>query len=381
MIEKIKNISKIHFDTAIFILFIIGLFLTHTKMSYVLILPVYAIILAKIILIDKKLIVSRDYFIITMIFLVNIIVQLYFNFSKTTIFYSIVLLFSIYVYAYIHLLELNKKYIAWFVMALLIIILAHPSLFSSGQFASYFGNANSLAAAYLVLFFILEILGDYKYRLINWFVFMPVYIILIESRGVLLAIIVYFISLIMSSFKLRNITFLGIIFMLYTMFMLYVHPDNQTLTTALSSLGLENMQVFGSSITYGAHRDKLWQIAALHNPSTWFGVGFGKSNDYINSFIHHDLSPHNSLLKIYLEGGFVFLFSYFALFIYIYRKAKSNVTKSFLIAIQVRMFFESAFPFGISLGSAILILPYFIENALRGFGKEKFILSKKLLKR
>ena len=358
------KIYRTYIDSLLFILFIIGLFAAHTVLSYSIIIPVYFLIGLKIILIDRKFSFETDYIIIILIFLLNILIQFLVNFSANTVFYSIAILLGLFIYYAIAKLHLDKQFILAFVFFLLIFFLIHPEITDPIlQFKSYFHNANSLAGAYLLLFFIIELMGNKYHRLVNWIIFLPIYLITIQSRGLFLGILTYFIFLILSRFKLRNTAFVIIMLGLFSLLILYVNPHDNYIVKLLNYLHISQLKIFGSNLTYGAHREEIWQLVVEKNPSPLFGIGFGNSNDFILGFLKRNVSPHNTYLKLYLEGGWILLVSYITLFFYILIKSKSNITKSFILAIQIRMFFESGFPYGISLESALLILPYFIEKA------------------
>lgn len=355
---------RIYIDSFLFVLFIIGLFAAHTILSYSLIIPVYFLIGLKILLIDKDISFEADYIFIILIFLFNIVIQCFFNFSANTIFYSIAILVGLFIYYAIANFHLDKNFILTFVFFMLVFLLVHPGIMDPVlQFKSYFHNANSLAGAYLLLFFIIELMGNKYHKWINRIIFIPIYLITIQSRGLVLGITAYYIFLILSKFKLRTIAFSIIMLGLFALMLLYVNPQDNYIVNILNYFHISNLKIFGSDLTYGAHREEIWRLVVEKNPSPLLGIGFGNSNDFIINFLHRNVSPHNTYLKLYLEGGWTLLVSYILLFFYILIKSKSHITKSFILAIQIRMFFESGFPYGISLESALLILPYFIEKA------------------
>jgi len=356
---------RIYIDSFLLFLLIIGFFAAHTVLSYSIIIPVYFLFGLKIILFDYKFSIEQDYLIIGLIFLFNIFIQYLVNFSVNTVFTSFVILSGLIIYYAVAKLHLNKQLTLAFVFFLLLFFLIHPDITNPNlQFKSYFHNANSLAGVYLLLFFIVELMGNKYHRFVNWIIFLPIYLITIQSRGLFLGIAIYFTFLILSRFKLRNLAFIMVMLGLFALFILYVNPHDNYITKLLNYLHISHLEIFGSSLTYGAHREEIWQLVAEKNPSPLFGIGFGNSNDFIFGFLKRNVSPHNTYLKLYLEGGWILLVGYIILFFYILRKSKSYITKSFILAIQVRMFFESGFPYGISLESALLILPYFIEKAI-----------------
>lgn len=355
---KTRNLNLI-----LFYLLVVGLFLSHTVISYGLIIPVYIFFIIKIFMIDKKISFEHFFVIIISLFLINILFQFAVNFSPKTIFYSVIILLSIIVYSNLSLLDLNIKYLSYGAMFLIVAFLLHPSIIDrSLPFQSYFKNPNSLAGAYFFLFFIIELTGTKRIRILNGVLFLPVYVISITSRALLLGFIVYYTALFLSKFRLRNIFVVFAVVVLALFMVFYIFPENKALISLLEFFNLNNTTVFGSNILYGAHREELWRVAVLENPSSAFGIGFGNSNEFIQNMLDRNLSPHNTFINLYLEGGFLLVITYIFATVMFYIYSKTAITKSFIIAVNVRMFFESGFPFGISLQSAMLFLPYFIDK-------------------
>jgi len=351
-------------DTFLFVILILGFIATHSLLSYSLIFIAYFALTLRILLIKNKLFVEKSYLFLFILFLLNIIIQVLFNISLRSIIYSLLIIIGFILYSSIASFNLKHNSITKFALFLLFILLLHPSILDSSlQYKSFLLNANSLASVYLLLFFIIELFGTKPQKLLNYFIFLPIYLISIESRSLLLAIILYLFFKNLNFFKLRNLSFNIVIIFLIILMLFFVYPNNLFISKIMYSLDLSNIKIFGSDLFYGAGREELWKIVIETNPSPIYGIGFGNSNDYINNFIHKDLSPHNTFLKLYLEGGLLFLSTYILLVFFLFRNAKTNITKSFILAIQIRMFFESAFPFGVSLSSALIILPYFIEKA------------------
>jgi hypothetical protein len=354
-------------DNFLFVFFIIGLIFTHIDLRYLLIFPISFLIFLKYFFTTKIIefnFSSFDYFFFFLFFL-NIIFQLYFNNSVTTLQYSFVLIGNFILYKYLNILKIERGFIFKAVLALSILFLFHLSIFDKElQYKSFLLNANSLAATILLLFYLVELTGEKINRVLYSLIVLLIYINLIESRAFLLSIIFYFVFLILFSLNLKKtilflISFIFIFY--YLLFDLYV-SDNTFLTRILSILNIDHLKIFGSDILYSAHRNELWKIVVDKTHNIYFGNGFGTSNDLIKEFYGKGYSPHNTYLKIYTEGGLFFLISYLLFLIFMIIKSKSKITKSFIIAIHIRMFFESAFPFGLSLQSSLLVLPFYLEQ-------------------
>ncbi len=374
MIDMISQKAK---DTIIFFLFLLGLLLPHTSYnSYFLILSVYALFFIRLLFVYKNVYFQKFLIPIYILFSINILIQLLFNFNTTNLAYSTIIIIGMIIYPLLSNLEIDIKIVPTIALILSILLLIHPAIFgvigTPYQFKSYFANPNSLAAVYLLLFFLIELTGSKNIKLLNIIFILPIYILTIKSRGLLLSIIIYFILLTTSKVKKLNaiiITFITIILFLLLLF--YVFPNHKIILTIVDLLDLQNTHIFGSNLLYSAGRNILWKTAVIKNPNPLYGIGFGASNNFIYSLIKENHSPHNIFINLYLEGGYLFLLTYIYATIVFYLKSKTNITKAFIIAINVRLFFEAGFPFGISLQSALIFLPFFIEKLILKSSKEK----------
>ncbi len=357
-------------DTIIFFLFLLGLLLPHTSYnSYFLILSVYILFFIRLLFIYKNVYFPKFLLPIYLLFFLNITLQLLFNFNITNLAYSIIIVIGMIIYPLLSNLEIDLKIVSVTAFILSILLLLHPDILgvigTPYQFKSYFANPNSLAVVYLLLFFLIELTGNKKIKLLNILLILPIYILTIKIRGLLLSIIIYYIILTASKVKNLNaiiITFITIALSLLLLF--YVFPNHKIILSIINLLNLQNTHLFGSNLLYSAGRNTLWQTAVIKNPNPLYGIGFGASNNFIYSLIKENHSPHNIFINLYLEGGYIFLLTYIYATIVFYIKSKTNMTKAFIIAINVRLFFESGFPFGISLQSALIFLPFFIERLI-----------------
>ncbi|MBC6994144.1 O-antigen ligase family protein [Neolewinella lacunae] len=125
-----------------------------------------------------------------------------------------------------------------------------------------------------------------------------------------------------------------------------------------------------------AHRDELFFYSLELIDEQPQGVGLGMSTEALEDYYGEEISPHNTYLKVLVEGGWVALAGFLVLMLGFFWTSSSPLASAFLFALLIRGFFESSTPFTISLISGMLIIPMFLnENSvgqkLRMVGKAK----------
>ena len=93
-----------------------------------------------------------------------------------------------------------------------------------------------------------------------------------------------------------------------------------------------------------------------------YGVGWGQSAYYIQRETGQLLSPHNTFMKVAVEGGWSAMVGYGILLLGMLYNCRSALASSFIIAMSLRALFESATPFTLSFVSAMLIVPFFLNE-------------------
>ncbi len=111
-----------------------------------------------------------------------------------------------------------------------------------------------------------------------------------------------------------------------------------------------------------SHRDELFDYSLVLIEKQPEGVGLGMSKEALKAYYGTKISPHNTYLKILVEGGWVSLFGFMILMFGFLLTSNSPLATSFLFAMMIRGFFESATPFTLSLVSAMLIIPMFLNE-------------------
>ncbi len=111
-----------------------------------------------------------------------------------------------------------------------------------------------------------------------------------------------------------------------------------------------------------SHRDELFNYSLALVEQQPEGVGLGMSKEALKKYYGEKISPHNTYLKILVEGGWLSLLGFLILVLGFLLTSNSPLATSFLFAMLIRGFFESATPFSISLVSGMLVIPMFLNE-------------------
>jgi hypothetical protein len=111
-----------------------------------------------------------------------------------------------------------------------------------------------------------------------------------------------------------------------------------------------------------SHRDDLYYYSLDLVDKQPEGYGLGMSKQALKPYYGEKISPHSTYLKVLVEGGWVALAGLLILMLGFLLTSQSPLASSFIFALLVRGFFESATPFSISLVSGMLIIPMFLNE-------------------
>lgn len=111
-----------------------------------------------------------------------------------------------------------------------------------------------------------------------------------------------------------------------------------------------------------SHRDELFVYSLEIVEEQPEGVGLGMSKLALRDYYGEKISPHSTYLKVLVEGGWVTLIGFLVLMLGFLWTSSSPLASSFVFAMLIRGFFESATPFSLSLVSAMLIVPMFLNE-------------------
>lgn len=137
------------------------------------------------------------------------------------------------------------------------------------------------------------------------------------------------------------------------------------------TITLPDITLGGRSIGYLAGRDELWAVSReiiVRNP---LGVGYRGYSDIYKSVLGTTFSTHNLYLNILMQYGWFYTGAYAVFLVALVKESSSPVTLAAVFSMYLRGFFEISIPFGLSLGSAMLLLPFYMERPLKSRGQNR----------
>ena len=337
------------------------------NLKYIPILGVSAVILA----IRKRGFTLVDDSILLFLFAVLLVsgtVSTLVNFSGDTLLYLIFTPINLVVYGYFRTEGVRRDHLFWFIGLCLLCALPVTGSGFGGSLTGLYNNPNALAPVMtfvLYLFYCQRV----RSRLLNAaFTALIVYIVLAtRSRagagGMFAFLLIYWsqrlfgVHLRSAMLALLGMCIAGYLFIMETRAIDYIEAAN----TATQSDKGANF----------SHRDILYDVFKEKALRTPLGVGFGQSGDYASTVLNgSNFSPHNMYLKVAVETGWFYSIAFVLLYVYLVSTSKSLLANAFVTAYYIRCLLESATPFTMSLPSAMLLLPFFLnEHTIRAAGR------------
>lgn len=127
-------------------------------------------------------------------------------------------------------------------------------------------------------------------------------------------------------------------------------------------LPLPDVAIMGRSIADLAGREQLWEIARQLVRRHPLGLGYQGYPTVFQEALGVELSPHSLYLAMLLQFGWFFFAVYCGLLSSLVASSRNGAVVAAVFAAHLRGFFESGLPFGFSLNSAILLLPFYMEH-------------------
>lgn len=294
-----------------------------------------------------------------LIFFCCVVISFLFNPSISSFVYSVSFLINMLALSYLPKLDIKKKQYV-FILILAVLVCLYPEFDEfSGGLTSVFGNANTLALALMLPFYLIFYVRN---EVSIWFFVATLSLIIMlmfltNSRSQYVFIVVFFCMLCLSRVVgLKFLKLVGIVGVLsgFSAYLFLMQGWCSDFFSVVLSGTEKGINLTG--------RDNLFNIVVSKILNTPTGVGFGGGNSFIESVTGNSLSPHNAVLKIGLEGGVVFLFGFILIYGYLFFNCKKSLTVCFASAYAVKLLFESAMPFTFSLVSILLLLPFFLEK-------------------
>lgn len=277
--------------------------------------------------------------------------------SSLDLFDNLLYLFGIVInmlmYEFIGNSKLKKGYVVFYICTLILTSVIY-SITTSSYSTIFFRNRNSVPVLLLFILMLLEIYS-YRTKIFYFFVwgFVTVFTILSLSRAGFLALITYFILRFVKNKKYQVIIF---IFLLIGMIYIYLFLNFGAL------LGVYDVQLFGRNIFYLARRDVLWEYALELIKNYPLGLGYKGYYEIFNLELNLALSVHNTYLNILLQFGVLFFIVYLFFLLKLIKECENPRILAVVFAFYLRAMFESGIPFGFSLNSGMLLLPFFVDK-------------------
>lgn len=293
------------------------------------------------------------------LFLFSSVFVLLNNFSINGFYYIFVFIVNMIVMEFLYKNKLSVSF-SFIIIIFLLIVSSVPIYDSySHGLMSIFGNANTLSIVLCLPFFLLlnikEKISFPLYSIL--FLYIIVLMIMTNSRSQYLFLMIFIslslVSKVVSVARLKKIGLFGVFFV-SIMYVLLMYGELNNYLSALIGWSEKGINLSG--------RDDLFRTVVLAINENPFGIGFGESNSYIYSVLGKGLSPHNSFLKILLEGGWLFFFVFLIVLFLLIKGMSKAYNIIFFFSYVTKLLFESMIPFTPSLISMLFVLPYFLDE-------------------
>ena len=256
--------------------------------------------------------------------------------------------------------HLPRRYVLYTAFYLLLTVM-YVNDFSSVRGNNLYGNPNNYATVTLcaAYFGILGFKGKPLYQLLTVPVFL-FFIFISASRTQLTGLLLFYGLYFSQQYVLRTHLRRTIFFFLLIIFALY-----GTMITGdpFNIVGTVQDNTYGHKSYRGlSYRDVLFFASIDILAKYPQGVGWGLSGVYIYDYMGETLSPHNTFMKVAVEGGWVSLVGFLTIILGRLWNAATPLVSSFMIAVLLRGLFESSTPFTLSFISAMLLIPFFLNE-------------------
>ena len=289
------------------------------------------------------------------------VVSILLNPIPGSILYVVVMPISYVIYNYIRRYGLTKQQVL--LLAGVIIVLALPPRYFSarGNLMGMYGNPNVMGP---IVTFGLYLLLCLKQRL-HWavrlvaFLLVTALVIATKSRagmvGYAIFIVAYVVQGVVLKTRFRVLTLLTIILGVVVYYFMIT-------TRTLTLIEVANTTLNSDKQVNFSERDKLFDLFIAEIRTNPVGIGFGQSQKFADRYSDASYSPHNTYLKTAVEGGWMFALFAGLLLSYLILTTKSALTLSFILGYLLRGLFESATPFTMGMTSALLFLPFYLNE-------------------
>lgn len=328
----------------------------------------FLILVALLIAFRKNVVTNKDIFYNFgfAVYLLGAVVSTMGTMSLASIQYILIFLISYWMYNSIFKYGIKGSHIRS--LCVFFILTMCVPIYDDGMYTSIYFNSNTLGSVALVTTYLILLSYDKKPFLKALLIAICLLFLYIsESRGQLgacLALLSFsfaFVRFPIVRKQYRKISFI-VCASIITVYVVLIEFQYGVMLDLILQFSPERKQFVLLS-----YRDILYFASKEIISEYPLGVGFGNSGEYIAEYMNGEkLSPHNAFLKIFVEGGWIAIIGYLILLLNWIAKSKSPLSSAFVIAIVIRSLVESATPYGASLVSMAMILPYLLtENQIK----------------
>lgn len=339
--------STVDIVAVLLVVYLVGLIVVYTSLGHGPIIAISAGLVVVLILTGNA-VISKRYAACYWILMVSLIVAARGEFVNTlTVIMAMAA--NIVIYEQFSRRGLPKRYVQVLLYMIMISALGYAFIASSWD-KLFFGNRNGVPVLLVFTLFMADsyLRDDWLTRTLV-LAFALVFGYICKSRAGFLAIASYLLFRSIKEKALQIIIFSGILTCL-------------VLVYGTGTLVLPDVQIYGRNIRYLAGRDELWAASleiAKRNP---LGLGYGGYSEIYGSMLGTSLSTHNLYLNVLMQYGWFYAGTYIVLLVLLMSAASNPAALAAVLAMHLRGFFESGIPFGLSLSSAMLLLPFYMEK-------------------
>lgn len=353
----VQTISYRKILSSCLILYLIGLTLAHTAVRYSVVLAACFVLVMFFLPVMEKFSLSRHNLIyyLVLLFLINLS-SLPSGFSGflNNLLVALTTLANIFVYEVFARTKLDENQVHVLILAFVAFSVTYCCLTSRFE-TLFFLNRNSVPLLILLLVYLVDLyLPNMKTTKFIVWCFGLTFTFLSKSRAGLLALLTY---LVMRRIKSKKVQFVLFCVLFSALILLYVFGFAKYFS----------FDILGKPVSDLSKRDLAWFASYALVISHPFGMGYANYTEQFLQNFDVTIGPHNVYLNILLQFGWFYFVVYMFFLSRLVGKSRLNITTALAFSVYLRAFFESGTPFGLSLNSAILILPFYLEKGYLNF--------------
>lgn len=337
----------VNIPALLLVLYLVGLILAQTVVGHGPVIVISAGMVAVLIATGNAVVSKRHaacYWILMVFLIVAARGQLVNTFTV-----AIAMAANVLIYEQFSRRGLPRRYVQVLLYMIMISTFGYAFITSSWD-KLFFGNRNGVPVLLVFTLFMADsYLQDDRLTRTLVLVFVLAFGYMCKSRAGFLAIASY---LLLRSVKRKGIQVIMFCGMLTCLVLVY----------GTGTLVPPDVQIYGRNIGYLAGRDQLWAESLEIVKKNPLGLGYGGYSEIYRSVLGTGLSTHNFYLNVLMQYGWFYAGTYIVLLVLLISNASNPATLAAVFSMHLRGFFESSIPFGLSLASAMLLLPFYMEK-------------------